>query len=78
MFGSFGQKRTLLSFIRSVNSVQACAEVFETMARILRSNCVKWVGKGEINYVRINIIFFFIFLTTFHQLKHEMHNKHKE
>ena len=38
IFGSFGQKRALLSFIRSVNSVQACSKVFETIARILRSD----------------------------------------
>jgi hypothetical protein len=44
IFGSFGQKMTLLSFIGSANSVQACANVFETMGRILRSNCVNWEG----------------------------------
>jgi len=50
IFGSFGQRRTLISFIRSVNSVQACANVFETMARILRSNCVNWEGGGSIRF----------------------------
>jgi hypothetical protein len=59
IFGRKGQKRTLLSSIRIVNSVQACANVFETREGILWSNCVKW--EGGINYVRININFLSLF-----------------
>ena len=49
IFGSFVQKRALLSFIGSENSVQACASVFETIVRILRSNCINWKG-GSITF----------------------------
>jgi hypothetical protein len=38
IFGSFGQRRKLLSCIQGVDTVQACANVFETMASIVRSN----------------------------------------
>jgi hypothetical protein len=44
IFGSFGQKRAFFSFAGSANSLQACDRVFETVVRILGSNCVNWEG----------------------------------
>jgi hypothetical protein len=40
IFGRCGQKRALFSFFGSANSVQACESVFETVVRIVGSNCV--------------------------------------
>ena len=49
IFGRFGQKMALLSFVRNANRVRVCANVSRTMARTVRSNSVNWEG-GSITF----------------------------